>query len=64
MNGTNIAKPFLELGEAIMSEISSGALVPSELSANGIKTKHEKKNVHLMPINPAEKVVEKERCAC
>lgn len=29
LNGSNITKPFLELGEAIMSEINSGALVPS-----------------------------------
>lgn len=52
MNGTNIEKPFVELGESILNDISNGSLNPNELSANGIKVKPDKKSIHIKPIDP------------
>ena len=52
MNGTNIEKPFIELGESILNEINNGSLNPNELSANGIKVKADKKSMLIKPIDP------------
>lgn len=42
LNGLNVEKPYLELGQQILTQINNGALNPQELSAYGIKTKSKK----------------------
>ncbi len=42
LNGSNVEKPYLQLGEQILTEINNGSLNPQELSAYGIKTKSKK----------------------
>jgi hypothetical protein len=50
-----VEKPFLELGERIVEEISNGTLNAQELSANGIKIKPEPKTINIQPIDPNTK---------